>query len=69
MGFRIAALFGEDGSSQALADGCLSRKRPATVSGVEESTDGQPRKRTRLAATDIGKKQAMGSQSSVNKWF
>ena len=42
MGFRIAALFRKEGSSQVAVSGCQSRKRPAAVSGVEDSTNGQP---------------------------
>ncbi|KAI8026530.1 hypothetical protein LOK49_LG02G00029 [Camellia lanceoleosa] len=69
MGFRTAALFGEKGSSQAQADDCQSRKRLAVVNSVEEATNGKPRKMTRSVATDIGNKQAMGNQCSMNKWF
>ncbi|KAI8024633.1 BRASSINOSTEROID INSENSITIVE 1-associated receptor kinase 1 [Camellia lanceoleosa] len=40
MGFKTAALFGEEGSSQVAVSDCQSRKRPVAVSGVEDSTDG-----------------------------
>ncbi|XP_028059048.1 uncharacterized protein LOC114262831 [Camellia sinensis] len=69
IGFRTSALVKKGESSQTQPDGGQSRKRSAVESGVEESTDGQPRKRTRSAATTISKKQAMGSQSSINKWL